>query len=104
MIDQIGRMRRRAVRFELERLELAVGVKDAELRALQAQINPHFFFNCLNSIRALAYQDSEATGKAVSELAGLMRYTLQSGQAATAALSEELAAKVSSSASSLRNS
>jgi hypothetical protein len=84
--------RRRAVRFELERLELEVGVKDAELRALQAQINPHFFFNCLNSIRALAYQDSEATGKAVSELAGLMRYTLQSGHAATAALSEELAA------------
>ncbi len=84
--------RRRAMRFELEKLELEVSVKDAELRALQAQINPHFFFNSLNSIRALIYQDPDAAASAVSKLAGMMRHTLQSGQAATVRLADELAA------------
>jgi LytS/YehU family sensor histidine kinase len=84
--------RRRAVRLELEKLELQVSAKEAELRALQAQVNPHFFFNSLNSIRALAYQDADAAGQAIGQLAGMMRYSLQSGQFATARLAEEWAA------------
>lgn len=84
--------RRRALRFEMEKLELEVSVKDAELRALQAQINPHFFFNSLNSIRALIYQDADAAARAVGQLAGMMRHTLQSGQANTVRLADELAA------------
>lgn len=84
--------RRRALRFELEKLELEVSVKDAELRALQAQINPHFFFNSLNSIRALIYQDADAAARAVGQLAGMMRHTLQAGQANTVRLADELAA------------
>lgn len=84
--------RRRALRFELEKLELEVSVKDAELRALQAQINPHFFFNSLNSIRALIYQDADAAARAVSQLAGMMRHTLQAGQADTVRLADELSA------------
>jgi hypothetical protein len=64
--------RRRARRFELEKLELEVSVKDAELRALQAQVNPHFFFNSMNSIRALIYQDPDTAAQAVGQLAGLM--------------------------------
>ncbi len=84
--------RRRALRFELEKLELEVSAKDAELRALQAQINPHFFFNSLNSIRALIYQDADAAARAVGQLAGMMRHTLQAGQANTVHLADELAA------------
>lgn len=84
--------RRRALRFELEKLELEVSVKDAELRALQAQINPHFFFNSLNSIRALIYQDADSAARAVSQLAGMMRHTLQAGQSNTVRLADELAA------------
>ncbi|PWF44371.1 sensor histidine kinase [Massilia glaciei] len=84
--------RRRATRFELEKLELEVSVKDAELRALQAQINPHFFFNSLNSIRALIYQDAAAAARAVGQLAGMMRHSLQAGQADTVRLADELAA------------
>ena len=82
--------RRRAVRFELEKLELEVSVKDAELRALQDQVNPHFFFNSLNSIRALIYQDADAAAAAVSRLAGMMRHNLQQGRADTVPLAEEL--------------
>jgi hypothetical protein len=84
--------RRRALRFELEKLELEVSVKDAELRALQAQVNPHFFFNSLNSIRALVYQDPDTAALAVGQLAGLMRHSLRAGQAPTVRLADEVAA------------
>jgi hypothetical protein len=84
--------RRRAVSFELEKLQLELSMKDAELRALQAQVNPHFFFNSLNSIRALIYQDADAAAKAVGQLAGMMRHSLHAGQADTVPLRDELAA------------
>ncbi len=81
---------RRAKRFELEKLRLEVQVKDAELRALQAQVNPHFFFNSLNSIRALMYHDVPAAAGVVDRLADVMRYTLQMGQSDLVALAREL--------------
>jgi hypothetical protein len=84
--------RRRALRFELEKLQLEVSVKDAELRALQAQVNPHFFFNSLNSIRALIYADPDLAAQAVGQLGGMMRHSLRAGQAATVPLADELAA------------
>ena len=83
---------RRAKRFEIETLQLQLQVKDAELRALQAQINPHFFFNSLNSIRALMYQDVTSAANVVDRLADLMRYTLQMGRAETVTLARELEA------------
>ena len=84
--------RRRALRFELEKLQLEVSVKDAELRALQAQVNPHFFFNSLNSIRALIYADPDLAACAVGQLGGMMRHSLRAGQTATVPLADELAA------------
>jgi len=84
--------RRRAARFELEKLRLEVSVKDAELRALQAQVNPHFFFNSLNSIRALIYHDPDLAALAVGQLGGMMRHSLRAGQSDTVALADELAA------------
>jgi hypothetical protein len=84
--------RRRALRFELEKLQLEVSVKDAELRALQAQVNPHFFFNSLNSIRALIYADPDLAARAVGQLGGMMRHSLRAGQVATVRLADELAA------------
>lgn len=84
--------RRRAAQFELEKLQLEVSVKDAELRALQSQVNPHFFFNSLNSIRALVYQDADAAARAINRLAGMMRHSLQAGQADTVRLADEMGA------------
>ncbi len=54
---------RRANRFEAEALRLDVLAKEAELKALQAQVNPHFFFNSLNSVRALIFREP-AIGRA----------------------------------------
>lgn len=83
---------RRAKRAEIEKLQMQIQAKDAELRALQAQVNPHFFFNSLNSIRALMYHDVPAAAQVVDRLAEMMRYTLQMGPAETATLEREMAA------------
>ncbi len=48
----------------------------AELSFLKSQINPHFFFNTLNSIYALAKSDSQKTQQAILLLSSLMRYVL----------------------------
>jgi LytS/YehU family sensor histidine kinase len=82
----------RAARFEAETLRLEVSAKDAELRALQAQVNPHFFFNSLNSVRGLMYEDRDAAAQMIDQLASLMRYALQSGQSGTVSLASELEA------------
>lgn len=81
---------RRANRFEAEALRLEISAKDAELRALQAQVNPHFFFNSMNSVRALIYEDQNAAAQMVDQLASVMRYALQSGQNDTVPLSAEM--------------
>ncbi|MBU6471942.1 MAG: histidine kinase [Alphaproteobacteria bacterium] len=48
----------------------------AQLKALQAQINPHFLFNTLNAISALGYRDPARADAALSQLSELMRQTL----------------------------
>ncbi len=48
----------------------------AQLSALRAQLNPHFLFNTLNSIAALAGPSQPQTLEAISELAAMLRYTL----------------------------
>ncbi|XLZ72472.1 histidine kinase [Massilia sp. SR12] len=83
---------RRANQFEATALRMEVQAKDAELRALQAQVNPHFFFNSLNSIRALVYQKPDAASQMIDQLASLMRYALQSGQQHKVPLRKELEA------------
>ncbi len=77
---------------ELEMLRLAVVAKDAQLRVLLAQVNPHFIFNCLNSLRALIIEDPPRAQSMVTELAGMLRYSLQSGKTEAVSLETELEA------------
>lgn len=77
-------------RLEIEKLQLATEVKDAELRALKSQVNPHFIFNALNSLRALIDDDPARARLAVTQLANLLRYSLQSAQAETVPFEDEL--------------
>lgn len=64
--------------------------KDAELKYLRDQVNPHFLFNTLNSIYALAKQQSEQTPEVVHQLSTLLRYQLESAQLETVSLRKEL--------------
>ena len=77
-------------RSEIERFQLMTSVKEAELRALKSQVNPHFIFNSLNSLRALIDEDPARARKAVTQLANLLRYSLQSGQLETVPFEDEL--------------
>jgi hypothetical protein len=77
-------------RSEIERLRLATHVKEAELRALKSQVNPHFIFNSLNSLRALIEENPSRAREAVTQLANLLRYSLQSGQLETVPFEDEL--------------
>jgi signal transduction histidine kinase len=62
----------------------------AELSALQARINPHFFFNTLNTITYLVAQDPEQAEEVIQKLAELFRYTFKVSGAGPVALQEEL--------------
>ena len=77
-------------RLQVEQLRLAASVKEAELRALKSQVNPHFLFNSLNSLRALIDEDAPRAREAVTRLANMLRYSLQSGQQETVPFEEEL--------------
>ncbi|QEC42871.1 sensor histidine kinase [Pseudobacter ginsenosidimutans] len=49
---------------------------DAELALLKAQIHPHFFFNTLNNIYALSYDNAESSRTSLYKLSRMMRYLL----------------------------
>lgn len=53
----------------------------AKLSLLQAQINPHFLFNTLNSIYALVIQKDDKAADAIVHLSEMMRYTLHNSNA-----------------------
>ena len=80
----------RLQRLQVEQLRLAASVKEAELRALKSQVNPHFLFNSLNSLRALIDEDAPRAREAVTRLANMLRYSLQSGQLETVPFEDEL--------------
>ena len=78
---------------ELRRAQAEADLSRAQLELLHRQINPHFLFNTLNSIRALALLDPHRTRTALTQLADLLRYSLRPPDAAPfLPLGEELAA------------
>jgi two-component system LytT family sensor kinase len=62
----------------------------SELAFLKAQINPHFFFNTLNNIYALTYEDAETSRKAILQLSRMMRYLLYDTKQPFTQLSDEI--------------
>jgi hypothetical protein len=72
-------------------LEARVLARDAELKTLRAQVNPHFLFNCLHSISALTSADAAKAREMCILLADFLRTTLRVGREETITLAEELA-------------
>ncbi|WP_022836895.1 sensor histidine kinase [Salisaeta longa] len=75
---------------EIDRLEMAVQSREAKLDALKLQLNPHFLFNSLNSVRALVAEDPEQAQTMITRLARLLRTTLQSSKTVTVPLRKEI--------------
>lgn len=69
-----------------------IASREAQLQALEAQINPHFLFNSLNGLRGLILEDPHAAQEMVTRLAQLLRYSLHQSRRSTVPLSEELEA------------
>lgn len=67
-----------------------VAAREAELRALRAQLNPHFLFNSLNSINSLVGTDPEGARRMCELLGGFLRRTLALGARDEVTITEEL--------------
>ena len=76
---------------EQRTLALQVSAREAELRAVRSQLNPHFLFNSLNSINALVGSDPEGARRMCEGLGDFLRKTLQLGARETVTLDDELA-------------
>jgi sensor histidine kinase YesM len=83
------------LRMEVERVQAELRLKEvetarAQARALQSQINPHFFFNTLNTISALIDDDPADAKRIIGRLADMFRYTFGCTHTETVELGQEL--------------
>jgi hypothetical protein len=90
MLENVRLQRRRQEQEQLAH-ELRLQSSRSELKALRAQINPHFLFNALNAIASLIHTDPVRADAAVEQLAEVFRYTLRRSDTDWAPLDQELA-------------
>lgn len=70
---------------------LRAEITDTEMKALRAQINPHFIFNCLNSIgEFIHHNNKEAADYYLSKFSKLMRRILENSEQKEVSLKDEL--------------
>jgi signal transduction histidine kinase len=80
----------RSRRAETRALELQVFARDAELKSLRAQLDPHFLFNSLNSVAALIGTDDVAARRMCMLLASFCRKSIGLGREMAIRLDQEL--------------
>jgi two-component system LytT family sensor kinase len=83
-------LQRREQEQDLRARELSLHASRSELKALRAQINPHFLFNALNAIAGLIHKDPAVADRTIEQLADVFRYALRGGESEWALLDEEL--------------
>src|SRR5690606_38092017 len=63
---------------QIKNLEMSTLLNQSELKFLQSQINPHFLFNTMNSISALALMEgAEETKRMIENLSSILKYNLK---------------------------
>jgi len=65
---------------EIENLKWEASINEIELNKLKSQLNPHFMFNAMNSIRALVDENPSKSKDAITQLSNILRNTLQMGK------------------------
>ncbi len=88
-LDNLALQQQRA-HAERRAVELRELAARAELRALQAQVQPHFLFNALNALAYLTEADPAAAQRFTERLADMLRYTIEASRRPAALLSEEI--------------
>ncbi|MFI5151420.1 MAG: sensor histidine kinase [Bacteroidia bacterium] len=75
---------------EIENLKWQASIHEIELNKLKSQLNPHFMFNSMNSIRALVDENPPKAKEAVTQLANILRNTLMMGRSKLVPFDDEL--------------
>jgi len=75
---------------ERRAVELSEAATRAELRALYAQVQPHFLFNALNALAYLIETEPPAASRFAGRLADMLRYSVEAGSRERTLLSEEI--------------
>lgn len=91
VINCLGCLLFMVVMKDLGRDRLKIQAQQAELRALQAQVEPHFLNNTLNAIHTLIKLDAEAAAQYVVKLARYFDTTRQTASTNSISLAQELA-------------
>jgi two-component system sensor histidine kinase AlgZ len=87
----VQELRARADKIErAERAQRQLAL-EAQLQALQARTNPHFFFNSINTVACLIPENPELAERTLERIADIVRYALESSPAREVALARELA-------------
>lgn len=84
-------MKRREANFKAIEAEIQTQMAKVEMKALRAQMNPHFIFNCLNSIyHFMSKKDTEQASKYLIKFSNLIRSILENSLHQEVALKEDL--------------
>jgi two-component system, LytTR family, sensor kinase len=75
---------------EIQVAQLETRLARAQLQSLQAQLNPHFLFNALNTVSSVMYEDVARADRMLSDLAELLRRALHTSGRQEVSLAEEL--------------
>ena len=81
---------KREIRLAGENAALELSFKQAQLNNLSAQLNPHFLFNSLNTIKSLIYTRPDSAGRGIDLLSELLRNGLYRGKSMLVPLREEI--------------
>jgi two-component system LytT family sensor kinase len=71
-------------------LKLEASIKEIELSNLKSQLNPHFIFNALNSIRALVDENPAKSKQAINQLSSILRSSLATEKRGLTSFDDEL--------------
>lgn len=82
---------RREINLTKENIQLKLIAKEAQLNSLSAQLNPHFLFNSLNTIKALVIESPKSARRAIDLLSDLLRTSLYSQELSLRPIKDELA-------------
>ncbi|MBB2149718.1 sensor histidine kinase [Pedobacter gandavensis] len=81
---------KRALRMATEKAKIELSLKQTQLDHLHMQLNPHFLFNSLNTIKSLIYTSPNSAGRGIDLLTELLRAGLYKGETLVLPLEEEL--------------
>jgi len=90
MHSQLRAQERRSAQLALEKSQLEAGLKQAQLEVIRARLNPHFLYNSLQNISAMAKQDPQTASRMLARLGDILRTVLRQDSRPESTLAEEM--------------